>query len=80
MLKNRIDFLEKESTSEMRNYQRPLNRSMLRSITPGKKSRFQKENATSMMNLQNENDSFGISEKPSKPKIKTERSLQDDAS
>lgn len=78
MLINRIEFLEKESASEMRNYQRPLNRSMVRSITPGKKSRMQKENASSMIYLSLENEECGLLDKLSKLKIKTERSLQDD--
>jgi hypothetical protein len=53
---------------------------MIRSITPGKKSRIQKENASSMINLSLENENCGLSDKPSKAKIKTERSLQDDSS
>jgi hypothetical protein len=51
---------------------------MIRSITPGKKSRIQKENVSSMINLNLENDNCGLSDKPAKAKIKTERSLQDD--
>ena len=80
MLISRIDYLEKEGSSEMRNYQRPLKRSMVRSITPGKRSRIQKDNVSSMLNLSMDTENSGLSEKSPRMKIKTERSLQDDVS
>ncbi len=44
MLKARIEYLEKESTSTIRNYQRPLNRSITKSVNPMIKSRVPSEN------------------------------------
>jgi hypothetical protein len=51
---------------------------MARSITPGKRSRIQKENVSSLLNLSRLNENFDEQERAEKKKIKTERSLHDD--